>query len=491
MGFINKIRTKAANMSPPVKASIAFVICSFLQRGISTLTTPVFTRLLTTQEYGYYSIFNSWLEIISVFATLKLSGSVFMQALVKFPDKKDELTSSTAGLGTTITLLMVCLYLPFRHKVNEFMGMNTIIMLCIFAASWATMMFELWADQQRNDYKYKAIVLLTIITSLAKPIAGVIAILSTQEYKAEARIISLVAVELAAYSWLMILFLKKNRSFFNKRFWKYSLALNIPLIPHYLTRMILNQSDRIMINKMIGFSEAGIYSLAHNLAWILTLVTTAILNSFNPWIFQRIKAKEYHRIGKLSYAVLTLVAIAGFALIAVAPEVVTVFAPENYYEAIWVIPPLCVSVFFLFMYSLFADFEYYYEKSTFLMVASTAGGVLNIILNYYCIQTFGYIAAGYTTLFCYAFYAVAHYFCMKRIIKTNLDGIRIYNPLIILGISGLFMGASTVMMFTYQLPVVRYVIIAVFLVVLIIMRKKLIGIIKEIRKKEKIKNKKD
>lgn len=484
---MNKVKgliKKTKNLSLPVKASLAFMLCSFMQRGISTLTTPIFTRLLTTEQYGYYSIFNSWLDIVSVFTTLKLSGSVFMQALVKFEDDKDELTASTAGLGTTITLLVMCIYLPLRTWINRLMGMTTLVMICIFAASWATMMFELWADQKRNEYKYKPLVALTIFTSIAKPLAGVIAILSTNEYKAEARIISLVIVEILSYSWLFFMFLKKGKTYYNKRFWKYSLSLNVPLIPHYLTRMVLNQSDRLMINAMIGYSAAGIYSLAHNLAWMLTLITNAILNTFNPWIFQRIKKKEYEKIAPLSYAVLMCAAIMGIALIAVAPEIVRIFAPANYYEAVWVIPPLCASVFFLFMYSLFADFEYYFEKSNFLMVASTIGGVLNIILNYFCIKAFGYIAAGYTTLFCYVFYAVVHYMCMSRIIKENIPNIKIYNVKMIILISFVFLGISALLMMTYDKLVLRYSIIFAAMLCFVIKRKKIVNIVKEIKSKD-------
>ena len=78
------IKKQFEELSTQMKATLAFMMCSFFQRGISILTTPIFTRLLTANEYGFYSIFNSWLEIISVFTTLKLAGSVFMQALVKY-----------------------------------------------------------------------------------------------------------------------------------------------------------------------------------------------------------------------------------------------------------------------------------------------------------------------------------------------------------------------------------------------------------------------
>lgn len=480
ISIIKKIIEKYRNLSLPIKASLAFFFCSVLQRGISVLTTPIFTRLLTTEQYGYYTIFNSWLEIISVFTTLKLAGSVFQQALVKFDKQRDELSASAAGLGTTISVLVYCIYMPLRQYINNLLEMNTFIITCIFVASWATLMFELWADRQRNEYNYKPLVLLTIFTSIAKPLLGVLAVCATIEYKAEARIVSLVAVEVIAYTWLFVSFMR-NGNFYNKKIWKYFLLLNIPLVPHYLTRMILNQSDRLMIKSMVGLSEAGIYGLAHSLAWMLTLVTTAILNTMNPWIFQRIKTKEYNIIGKSSYSILIIVAVAGGGLISVAPEIVKIFAPEDYYAAIWVIPPLVISVFFQFMYSLFACFEYYFEKTRYLMIASIFGGVLNIILNYLFIKMFGFIAAGYTTLLCYIFYVFIHYIFMRKIQKENLDDVKVYNPIIIFAISCIFVLVSTILMMAYNLSIVRYIIIAVTLGATYIEREKIIATIKAVK----------
>ena len=359
------------------------------------------------------------------------------------------------------------------------------IMICIFLASWSTLMFELWAVQLRVQYKYVPLVALTVVSSILKPVAGIFAILCTDHYKAEARIISLVAVEIVVYSWLFILFMKRGRTFFNKDLWKYSLSLNIPLIPHYLTRVILNQSDRLMIKSMDSYDAAGIYGLAHSLAWLLTLITSSLMNTLNPWFFQKIRENNTKRLGPLSYAVIALVGVCGLAVTAVSPEIVRFFAPKDYYEAIWLIPPLVASVFFMFIYNIFAVFEYYYEKSSFLMIASTVGGVLNIILNYFFIKKFGYMAAGYTTLGCYVFYAVAHYICMKLIIRKQLNNAKIFNLTILIGLAVLYMLLSGVLMVTYNYWYIRYTIIIIGILAAFLNRKRAMNILKEIRSKPK------
>ncbi len=476
---------KIREMSVPAKATFAYLICSFLQRGISTLTTPIFTRLLNTDQYGYYSIFNSWLDIVAVFTTLKLGGAVFTQALVKFDKERDIYTASTAGLGTSLSLLVFLIYFPIRSYVNRWMGISTDIMVCIIIASWATMIFELWAAKQRVEYKYKSLVALSLFTSIAKPISGIVAILCVpNEFKAQARIISLVVVEVVSYTWIFFVFLKKGKGFYHNRYWRYSLSLNIPLIPHYLTRTILNQCDRLMIRSMIGLGSAGIYSLAYNLAWMLTLFTNAILSTFNPWIYTRIKNKEYKQIGKMSYALLGVVAILGLGLISLAPEVIKIFATDEYYDAIWIIPPVTASVYFLFQYSLFSCFEFYFEKTEFVSIASTVGGILNVILNYFCIQIFGYIAAGYTTLICYILFAVGHYWAMRRIQIKNKIEEKSYNVSILLGISITFLAGAAIMMATYEMVIIRYSIILVAAVIVFVKRMQIIAVIKEIRTKE-------
>lgn len=481
---IKKYYDKVKNLPLPVKASVAFLICNFLQRGISTLTTPIFTRLLSTEQYGYYSIFVSWLDIVSVFATLKLSGGVFTQAVVKFDDECEKMTSSVAGLGTSLTLLLCLLYFPLRRFVNPLMGLNTFTMLCVFSGVWACFVFELWATRQRIDYRYKPLVAMTIFTSIAKPVISIIAIILTENYKAEARIGTIVGVEIVSYIGLFVMFQIKGKSFYDAFYWKYFLSLNIPLIPHYLSRTILNQCDRLMIEKMTGFSNAGIYSLAYSLAWMLNLLTSSILNVFNPWMYKRIKDNERNKIGPVSYMLLLLIAVCILCFNSVAPEIVRIFAPPQYYEAIWIIPPVAASVYFLFMYSLFANFEFYFEKSKYMTMVSTFGGVANVILNYIFIRKYGYIAAGYTTLLCYAVFAWSHYLVMKVILRDSLDNEKVYDVKTIVCISAIFLALNFVLTSMYGNILVRYGFLSVLFIVMIANRAKVISLISEMKKEK-------
>lgn len=461
--MIENVFCKYRYLPIQAKASFWFLLCLFLQKGISVLTTPIFTRLLTAAEFGQYNVFNSWLGIASAVVSLNLSFGVYTQGLVKFNKEKDVFTSSLTGLTTVFILLWTLIYLAFSDFWNSFFSLTTIQVLSMLVMVWTSAIFNFWASYQRAEYKYIWLIILTIIVSVAKPVLS-IALIFHAEDKVTARILGLLIVEVVCYAWLFLIQQYKGKRFYDKRFWKYAILFNLPLIPHYLSHTVLNSADRIMIGRMASVSEVGIYSLAYSIALVMTLFNTAIMQTINPWLYQKIKEKEYKDISNIGYISLIIIGMVNLLLIAFAPEIVTVFAPIEYYEAIWAIPPVAMSVFFMFAYDLFAKFAFYYEKTVFIMAASVIGATLNVILNYFLIKKFGYIAAAYTTLFCYFVFTLFHYIFMNKVCDNFCNSVRPYNSIKLLMISACFIVLGFSIMLTYNNIMVRFFGIVLFLI---------------------------
>ena len=399
-------------------AGIVFLLCSFLQKGISTITTPIFTRLLSTSEYGVFSTYTAWSSIFTIFITLKISSGVLQQALVKYGDDKNNLLSSVQGLSTFLCTISLIIYLLFHQIINGLIGLSTPIMIAMIFSIWLTDVFEIWIKGERNDFNYKKIAILTIVSSLLKPILGIISILLFPKIKVEARIYSLLLTELICYSFL---FVKNARGghFYIKKYWKYSILFAIPLVPHYLSQTILSQTDRIMIKYMFDNTAVGIYSLAYQISMAFTLFNSAISNVLNPWIYKRIKSNNFIKFNEIISLLYRTLMILNLLLILFAPELVSFFAPSSYYKAIGAIPAVTMSCVFMFLYGIFACFEFYFEKKKEIAIASVLGAILNVILNLIFIPRYGFIAASYTTLFCYVTYCLMHFIIMKKICKEN------------------------------------------------------------------------
>ena len=476
---MGKILQKYQKMSVQVRASFWFLICSFLQKGISSITTPIFTRLLTTEEYGQYGAFNSWLGIITIFVTLNLFYGVYTQGLVKYEKEKYVYSSSLQGLTLTLCLGWTAVYLLFRGFWNRIFSLTTVQMLAMLVMIWATAVFNFWAAEQRVTYSYRRLVLLTLLVSAAKPAVGIVFVIHARD-KVTARILGLALVELVGYTGLFFVQMARGRVFYSGKFWRYALLFNLPLVPHYLSQTVLSSADRIMIRDMVGKSEAGIYNLAYQISLLMTLFNTALSQTLSPWIYQTIKAGRAKDVSQTAFMAMGLIAGMNLLLMLLAPEAVAIFAPKAYYNAIYVIPPVSMSVFFMFSYDLFAKFEFYFEKTVFIMAASVTGALINLVTNYIFIQKYGYYAAGYTTLFCYLIYAAGHYIMMNRVCDRYLDGLRPFSAVKYWGMAAVFMAAGFVLLFTYQSRILRYGLLLTVLVLAVIFRNRLKEIMKRL-----------
>lgn len=482
--MLNKIKKIYTNMSIATRAALWFVFCNILQKGISTITVPLFTRLLTTAEYGTYSLYISWFNILTIVTSLNLYYGVFNNALNRIRDKneRDKYVSSMQGLTMALTIILIGVYAPFQDFWSKLLGLNKLALWLMMAELLVEPALQFWSARQRFEYRYKTMVRVTLLKSILNPVLGFVLVIIARDDKALARIISVVAVEVVIAGGIMIFQFIRGKAFYNKANWKYSLSFNIPLIPHYLSGTILNQGDRIMIRNMVGDSEVGIYSVAYSIGMLIQLFTNAINNSMTPWMYENLNRKDYKNIRKNVDAILLFLGGAIIVLCFFVPELVRIFGSEEYYSAIYVVPPVAASVYFIFLYNVFAIPQMYYEKQKFMSVASIAAAVLNIGLNAIFIPMFGFYAAGYTTVASYIAYSVGHYWFSRKVCMKEIGSFELFDSKGILLISIGVFGCSIAFVFLYQFRMIRYLMASVLIIIAISQHKKILNVVKSIRK---------
>lgn len=472
------------SINPAIKMAFWFLFCSFLQKGISFITTPIFTRVMETEEYGRFSIYNSWSGIIAVFATLSISGNCYTRGLIVNKENKDQFGSALQGLLTVCIIVSAILFYSFKNIIFSVTRLTPFLIVLMFVEMLLTNAYNFYYNRKRVEYDYKPIVIITVLFTVLRPVISLVAVhFADASHQVEARVLGITIVNTLLFLPLYIRIFAKGKQFYNKDYWKYALVFCIPLIPHYLSSVVLNQADRIMIEYYIGESEAAYYSVAYTLAGVMGFFNAAVAQSFDPWIYQSLKEKKLDRIGPVSYKIIACIAIINFLVVLVAPELLAILAPSNYNAALYVIPPVTISVFFTFMYSLFATFQFYYQKTKWVAIGSCIGAILNIVLNAIFIPVFGFIAAGYTTLICYILFGLFHYVFMLRICKEYLDGYRVYNAKIVFGIGALLIILCSIALVLYKAPIGRYAIIVGIIIISFIKRKKLLELYQSIKNK--------
>lgn len=403
--------------------------------------------------------------------------------IVKFKEEEKVFTSSLQGLNLVLCVLWTVIYLLFHDFWNNLLSLTTVQMLAMLVMIWATAAFHFWMTTQRNQFKYRNLVIVTLIVSILKPLVGILFVIKAED-KVTARILGLALVEVVCYTGFFISQMIRGKVFYSGKFWKYAVLFNLPLVPHYLAGTILSSSDRIMIERLASASAAGIYSLAYSLSRVMQMVNDSLNKTMSPWLYQRIREKEYGKIASRIYISLILIAVANIVLIAFAPEIIRVFAPPQYHEAIYVIPPVAMSVFVQYLYLCFAPFEFYFEKRIWTTIGTFTSAVVNVILNYIFIPIYGYQAAGYTTLICYSVNSLLHYYFMRKVCKTYLNDLHPYDPKILLVISLGFMILGFLYIPLYSNMILRYAFTVVLLVIIYTQRKRFKPILSQIMKKQ-------
>ncbi len=436
---------------------------------------------MSPSEYGLYTLFNSWLELLGVVITLRLSYGVFMQGLVRYDRNKDEYTASLQGLTTLLVLVFLAIYLAFPEFWNALTGLNTFLMLCAIASIWATAMFGFWSVRQRVEYSYKLLGLVTILVSLITPMGGVLAVLSTSVFKVEARVAVAVIVQILFYGATFVHYMRRGKKWLVWEYWIQALKFNVPLIPHYFSQSALGQAGRIIVEALAGKVAAGIYGLGSSLALLMSIVNQSLMSTLNPWLYRQIKKGSFNRIAPVSYMGISAVGVANLLLVAFAPEIVALFAPSAYSEAVWVVPPLALSCILMFVYDLFAVFEFYYEKTYLVTIASIFGAASNIVLTFLFVTEFGYISAAWASFAGYVVFIMMHYVFMRVVQRKYMDGIRVYSLKVLVGIFAALVAGTLVLSALYGQFLIRLFIVGALLLVTLLKRNALMRVVREIR----------
>ena len=152
---ITVLKEKYRKMSIPVKASIWYMVCNVINKGISLLSTPIFTRLLTEEQYGTFAIFQSWFSILIIFTSLNVFLGGYQKGLLLFKEDIKRFTASQLGLTTTITIIFFGIYILNKNFWTGIFDLPSNLMTAMFIELLLMPALELWSTQQRFDYKYR------------------------------------------------------------------------------------------------------------------------------------------------------------------------------------------------------------------------------------------------------------------------------------------------------------------------------------------------
>ena len=400
------------------KAGTWYTISNFLLKGIGFISTPIFTRLMSKTEYGDYSNYTAWASIIAILVTLEMSGCVY-RARYDYEEDFDGFLSSIVVCGSLITGIcyaIVCIFMKYFVLIFD---MDSIYIHLMFLTVLISPALSILQAKHRILQKYKSFVALSVGTTVVSTLASLWCVCHMED-KLFGRIIGMVVPMLVVYLLVYILVAGRGRVFYNKEYWRYAVAFSLPLVPHLLSNTILGSSDRIMIKQLCSAQDAAVYSVAYSCGMIVSILFTSLNQAWEPWLFDRVHEGDYEAVKKASRYYLLFFVILVMGSILVAPELIYIMGGQDYYQAVYAIPPVMAGYGCKFAYTFYVNMERFEKKTKYISIGTIAAAVLNVVLNFIFIPRFGYIAAAYTTLAGFAALVLLHYYMSRRMGITGM-----------------------------------------------------------------------
>jgi len=441
-----------------VKAATWYTIGNILIKGVSFFVLPIFTRLMSTHEYGIYSVYTSYLMIFETAILLGLSSTVALARYAKEVEF-DSYISTIIAIPPVLSLVCMAVMNIALAIFGNILSMNAALWNCLFISSGAAAVHNILGARLVLDGRYK----LYMASSAVKTIGDVaISLLLVYTIYIDhdihlARVYGSTAA--AVLGALFILGATKTKFSLTKINTKYALAWGTPLLFHTVATVVLTQSDRILIRYMDSYSSAGIYAVATTIVTIPMVLQQSLSQAWSPWFYGKLDSKDYKQIRWLNdrYIVLYGVIIGGFMI--VSPEVIHLFTERSYWSSVYSLVPLAISIFAELMYSIPTHVEYYHKKTTYIMTATLITVALNIVLDVIFIKLFGYHGAAYATSLSKIVLFVVHLYFSKK-----LDRNMMFTGKVALTSFALLGALNVVIVITVNLPLLRYAILVAMLI---------------------------
>ena len=459
-----------------LKAGAWYLVSQFIIRGLTFLTTPIFTRLLTTDEYGIVRVYESWMDMLLPVFGLCIYQNM-SRAKLDYEGEYYEYHSSVQTLILLFCAFLAGLLLIFRRTAESLLSMNTlmlVIMLCFLPMNSSTATYQ---NREKQLLHYRSNVLVMALVAVPATLISIAAVWyfkthSPETNLADVRIWSFYIPQIVVGAAISVIVFVRGRFTVKLSHWGYALKYSLPLIPHLLSMYVLSQCDKLMIKRICGDTPAAIFSLAVTLQYVLYVVIDAVEGSWVPWLFEKLNERDadtaasrerHNKTIKKPFTAMIFGA-AGISLIIqlAAPELIAVLGGPDYADARYIVAPLLLCTLFAFCSRLYVSIEKYRKKTLLTAVCTMAVAAINVPLNYVFIKKYGYIAAAYTTAFCYMLLLLMHAAVARLLLKE--DCIKLVLPLCVVLCCGAAFG---LIMLLYGAPgsvPIRYGVIAAALI---------------------------
>lgn len=421
-----------------LKHSAIYSIGNIALKGMGIVTLPIYLNYLTKAEVGTFGLIDITINILAEVLILGQANSII------FFNNKKEYGDKRGSVLYTITTFVILINLLFILAAELF-GISilssskstqdlTRFLPFIIYISFIRVMNNLFLNKLRADEQsvfYTTITLIKIITFIGLIFYTVVYLKLSVYGIMYSYLISEMFVLIALLPGMIM----KMKPVIEKSALKEALKFGTPLIFSSIGIMILNLSDRYLINFYLNLEEVGTYDIAYRIAGIVNMFLILPFNqAMLPSAFKVYSEPGNNRyLSKLMTYMCYVIIWGGLAISVFGEEIILILGNENYLTANIYIPLIVLAYIFSAMRNVASNGLLFAQKTFLIAFITIVTGILNIILNIIFIPIYGTIAAAYTTLISFFIFYIVTFLTADKYYKISYENFKIFK-MIVLGI---------------------------------------------------------
>lgn len=411
--------------------TLLLTIGSFSSKALSFLLVPLYTAILTTEEYGTYDLIVTTVTLLTPFLTLVISEGVmrFCLDFCKY-DSRQILTVGLVivGLGSALFTASFPI-LKSVASLSRYYGW-------VWAFFVVSNVHSVLTQYLKGVDKVRLYTACGVISTFMTLVLNVL-FLVVFDWRITGYLLAYVLAHICVTVFIMVKIriwrLIVNPFKIPKKVYKDMLKYTLPMVPNSMSWWISNSSDKYMITWLVSTAALGVYSVAYKIPSLLTVVTGIFSSAFQISAVEDFGSEKSKKFFENMYGMFaSLNVFVAALLIVLAKPLAFVMFQKDFFSAWESTTVLLFAYLFNFLSGILGTVYTSAKKTSFLFTSTLAGACVNVVLNYLLIKACGIIGAAIATLVSYLCVWLLRIINVRKILDFNLHlGINIVSYILV------------------------------------------------------------
>lgn len=393
------------------------------------LLLPIYTRILTPDDYGQIAIVTL---VTSVIAILLNGGQntafFFFYFQRETPDARRQLTGTVVIYLLVSAAVFLLLLIVFGEPAAALLFKDVTLWPLLQVALVGTFFdagnqipFATFRAEQRAA-QYAALSILRFVINVTLNIIavavlrwGVVGVIYANLLTSVLFFGACLGLRWHAIAWTVDFSLLRPL-----------LRFGLPLVPGALASWALNLSNRFFLERYADLHQIGIYAVGYSIAGVVNMLMGWFNTAYAPYVFsiagQPGAKTVYARM--MTYA-LTLFTLVGLGLSIFASQALLLLATPSYYGAASVVPLIALAHLFYELDYILSFGLNLANKTAYYSFIMGAGAVVNLMLNFILIPPFGIMGAAVSSALSYGLLPIIDYLIVRRVYPVSYEWTRL------------------------------------------------------------------